>query len=100
MQSSRFELHELGAELDRTDRRILKLLQDDATLSNVALAERVNLSPAACLQRVEKLKRERVIRRVVAHLDPKQLQTGMVVLIGVVLDRSAGQVEQLLGGAI
>lgn len=77
-----------AAELDRTDRRILKLLQEDATLSNVALAEQVSLSPAACLRRVEKLKRDGVISRVVAHLDPEQLQAGMVVLIGVVLDRS------------
>jgi DNA-binding Lrp family transcriptional regulator len=74
--------------LDRIDKRILKLLQSDATLSNVALAERVNLSPAACLRRVERLKRDGVISRIVAHLDPEQLQAGMVVLIGVVLDRS------------
>jgi DNA-binding Lrp family transcriptional regulator len=77
-----------GAEWDRIDKRILKLLQSDATLSNVALAERVNLSPAACLRRVERLKRDGVISRIVAHLDPEQLQAGMVVLIGVVLDRS------------
>jgi len=85
---SRPEPDDQTAELDRTDRRILKLLQDDATLSNVALAEQVNLSPAACLRRVERLKRDGVISRVVAHLDPEQLQAGMVVLIGVVLDRS------------
>ncbi|MEL7615323.1 Lrp/AsnC family transcriptional regulator [Vreelandella titanicae] len=85
---SRPEPDDQAAELDRTDRRILKLLQEDATLSNVALAEQVNLSPAACLRRVEKLKRDGVISRVVAHLDPEQLQAGMVVLIGVVLDRS------------
>ncbi|MBS3667610.1 Lrp/AsnC family transcriptional regulator [Vreelandella boliviensis] len=85
---SRAEPDDQTAELDRTDRRILKLLQDDATLSNVALAEQVNLSPAACLRRVERLKRDGVISRVVAHLDPEQLQAGMVVLIGVVLDRS------------
>lgn len=85
---SRAEPDDPAAELDRTDRRILKLLQEDATLSNVALAERVNLSPAACLRRVEKLKRDGVISRVVAHLAPEQLQAGMVVLIGVVLDRS------------
>ena len=85
---SRPEPDDQAAELDRTDRRILKLLQDDATLSNVALAEQVNLSPAACLRRVERLKRDGVINRVVAHLDPEQLQAGMVVLIGVVLDRS------------
>lgn len=85
---SRPEPDDQATELDRTDRRILKLLQDDATLSNVALAEQVNLSPAACLRRVERLKRDGVISRVVAHLDPEQLQAGMVVLIGVVLDRS------------
>ncbi|AJY49100.1 MULTISPECIES: Lrp/AsnC family transcriptional regulator [Halomonadaceae] len=85
---SRPEPDDQAAELDRTDRRILKLLQDDAMLSNVALAEQVNLSPAACLRRVERLKRDGVISRVVAHLDPEQLQAGMVVLIGVVLDRS------------
>jgi len=85
---SRPDSDDQAAELDRTDRRILKLLQNDATLSNVALAEQVNLSPAACLRRVEKLKRDGVISRVVAHLDPEQLQAGMVVLIGVVLDRS------------
>ena len=84
----RADAHPPGAELDRIDKRILKLLQSDATLSNVALAERVNLSPAACLRRVERLKRDGVISRIVAHLDPEQLQAGMVVLIGVVLDRS------------
>ena len=85
---SRSDADQPAGELDRIDKRILKLLQNDATLSNVALAERVNLSPAACLRRVERLKRDGVISRVVAHLDPEQLQAGMVVLIGVVLDRS------------
>lgn len=85
---SRSDADQPAGELDRIDKRILKLLQNDATLSNVALAERVNLSPAACLRRVERLKLDGVISRVVAHLDPEQLQAGMVVLIGVVLDRS------------
>uniref|UniRef100_UPI0018EC1B17 Lrp/AsnC family transcriptional regulator n=1 Tax=Ralstonia sp. ASV6 TaxID=2795124 RepID=UPI0018EC1B17 len=43
-------------ELDRTDKAILRALQKDASISNVALAKRVNLSPAACLRRVERLK--------------------------------------------
>ena len=85
---SRSDADQPAGELDRIDKRILKLLQNDATLSDVALAERVNLSPAACLRRVERLKRDGVISRIVAHLDPEQLQAGMVVLIGVVLDRS------------
>lgn len=77
-----------GAELDRVDRAILRALQRDASISNVALAERVNLSPPACLRRVEKLKEAGLIRGIVALLEPKALNAGMLVMIGVVLDRS------------
>lgn len=74
--------------LDRTDRAILKALQRDASVSNVALAEKVKLSPPACLRRVERLKQAGLIRSIVALLDNEALDAGMVVLIGVVLDRS------------
>lgn len=76
------------AQLDRIDRAILKALQRDASISNVALAEKVKLSPPACLRRVERLKQAGLIRGIVALLDPEALDAGMVVLIGVVLDRS------------
>ncbi|WP_409159977.1 Lrp/AsnC family transcriptional regulator [Pectobacterium sp. B2J-2] len=75
-------------ELDRFDTAILRLLQEDASLSNVALAEKVNLSPPACLRRVERLKQLGLIKRLVALLNPDALNAGLVVLIGVVLDRS------------
>jgi len=74
--------------LDRTDRSILKHLQRDASVSNVALAEKVKLSAPACLRRVERLKQAGLIRGIVALLDNEALDAGMVVLIGVVLDRS------------
>lgn len=74
--------------LDRTDRAILRLLQRDASVSNVALAAKVALSPPACLRRVERLKRAGLIRGIVALLNPRALDAGMLVLIGVVLDRS------------
>jgi len=74
--------------LDRVDRAILRSLQRDASLSNVALAAKVHLSPAACLRRVERLKHNGPIRRIVALLDPVPLELGMLVVIGVVLDRS------------
>lgn len=77
-----------NSELDRTDRALLKLLQRDASLSNVALAEKVHLSPPACLRRVERLRQAGYIQRTVALLSPQALGAGMVVLIGVVLDRS------------
>ena len=75
-------------ELDRTDRGILRALQRDASISNVALARKVSLSPAACLRRVERLKGQGLIRGIVALLNPVPLGAGMLVLIGVVLDRS------------
>ena len=74
--------------LDRTDRAVLRQLQRDAAISNVALAERVHLSPAACLRRVERLKAAGYIRGTVALLEPRALDAGTLVLIGVVLDRS------------
>ena len=75
-------------ELDRTDRAILRALQRDASVSNVALAAKVNLSAPACLRRVERLKAGGLIKGVVALLDPDALEVGMLVMIGVVLDRS------------
>lgn len=77
-----------SVELDRTDRAILRALQRDASVSNVALAAKVHLSPPACLRRVERLRREGLIGGIVALLNPRAVGAGMLVLIGVVLDRS------------
>ncbi|WP_168561023.1 winged helix-turn-helix transcriptional regulator [Rhizobacter sp. SG703] len=74
--------------LDRTDKSILRALQRDASTTNVALAAKVNLSPPACLRRVERLRQSGLISSVVALLNPKALDAGMLVLLGVVLDRS------------
>ena len=80
-------------ELDRTDRAILRALQRDASVSNVALAAKVNLSAPACLRRVERLRAAGFIKGVVALLDPDALEVGMLVMIGVVLDRRFGGPE-------
>lgn len=77
-----------AADVDRIDRAILRQLQRDAALSNVALAAKVHLSPPACLRRVERLKRQGFIDGVVARLNPQAVGAGMLVMIGVVLDRS------------
>lgn len=77
-----------GDEIDRVDRAILRQLQRDASISNVALAAKVNLSAPACLRRVERLKQAGFISGIVALLAPKKLNAGMLVMIGVVLDRS------------
>jgi DNA-binding Lrp family transcriptional regulator len=78
----------MNEALDRTDRAILKQLQRDASISNVALATKVNLSAPACLRRVERLKKMGMIKGIVALLNPRALDAGTLVMIGVVLDRS------------
>ncbi|MBO9355266.1 winged helix-turn-helix transcriptional regulator [Bordetella petrii] len=70
-------------ELDSLDHRILAQLQRDAGLSNVALADRVGLSPSACLRRVERLKKHGVIRRIVAVVDPARVAHGLSAIVTV-----------------
>jgi len=58
-------------QLDAIDRAILSELQNDGRLSNVELAQRVHLSPSACLRRVKQLEESGVIAGYVALLNPK-----------------------------
>ena len=69
--------------LDAVDRRILRTLQQDGRLSNVDLAQQVNLSPSPCLTRVKKLESAGVISAYVALLDPVALGFGVSVFIQV-----------------
>lgn len=88
------------SKLDRTDRQILHHLQGDGRLSNVELARRVNLSPAACLERVRRLEREGVIRGYAALLDPRQLDAALLVFVEVVLDRTTPDVFERFAAAV
>jgi len=74
--------------LDPIDRNILRQLQQDAGITNNALAKRVHLSPTACLRRVEKLRETGFVKRTVAVLDPAKLDLTTLAVVGVVLDRS------------
>ena len=56
--------------IDAVDRRILAALQEDASETNVRLAEKVGLSPSPCLARVRQLEESGVIMKRVALLDP------------------------------
>ncbi len=80
-------------ELDDTDRRILRALQDNARLSNVDLAQSVGLSPSPCLRRVKTLEDSGVIQRHVSLLDPAAVGFPVSVFVSVTLER---QVESAL----
>ena len=73
--------------LDRIDINILNELQQDASLTNVELAARVNLSPSPCLARVRNLERMGVIDRRIAILDPSVLGLGVTAFIQVKLEK-------------
>ncbi|MEN0086808.1 MAG: Lrp/AsnC family transcriptional regulator [Pseudomonadota bacterium] len=69
------------------DRRILQVLQIDGRISNAGLAERVGLSPSACLRRVQELERRGVITGYRAVVDPKAVGGGVTVMVAVGLAR-------------
>ncbi len=71
--------------LDKIDHRILRELQQDASLSNVELAQRVGLSPSPCLARVRALEKSGVIRQYVALADATRLGLGLNVFINISL---------------
>lgn len=73
--------------LTRTDRRLLDILQKDARLTNLELAERVSLSPSACLRRVRALEKSGVIRRYAALVDPRKVGLGLMAFVNVKLEK-------------
>ena len=60
-------------DLDTTDRKILNLLQAEGRMTNAELAERVHLSPSACLRRVRRLEDDGVIEGYVALVDQSSI---------------------------
>jgi Lrp/AsnC family transcriptional regulator, leucine-responsive regulatory protein len=72
--------------LDAKDRRILTILQEEGRVTNAELAERVNLSPSACLRRVQLLEEAGVIDRYVALLRASRVGRADTVFVEVSLD--------------
>jgi Lrp/AsnC family leucine-responsive transcriptional regulator len=74
------------ADLDDLDLRILDLLQEDAEMPGEAIAGQVGLSASAVQRRVLRLKRDGVIERVVAVVEPRSLGRAVTVLVEVEID--------------
>ena len=67
--------------MDEVDKRILRLVQRDSTLSLNDLSEQVNLSSTPCWKRIKRLEEQGVIRSRVALLDAQKLQLGVSVFV-------------------
>ena len=73
-------------KLDDIDYAILRHLQDSARMSNVELAERVGLSAAPCLRRVQALEEAGIIRKYVTLLDSAAVNRSVAVFVQISLD--------------
>lgn len=78
-------------DLDDVDWKLLNVLQQDATLTNQELANRVAISAPTCLRRVRRLVEEGWIERQVAILSPDKLQAGLIAIVEITLDVQAAE---------
>jgi Lrp/AsnC family leucine-responsive transcriptional regulator len=84
--------------LDRVDRGLLEVLQREGRLSNVALAERVHLSPSPCLRRLKALEHDGVVEGYRAVLNREAVGLGLTVFVEVRVeghsDVLAGEIQE------
>lgn len=73
--------------MDRIDKNILTLLQNNSRLTNQELADEVSLSPSPCLRRVKQLEDKKIIQKYVALLNPEALGIHLTVLTSIGLDK-------------
>jgi Lrp/AsnC family leucine-responsive transcriptional regulator len=90
----------MNLDLDRIDLKILNCLQIDGRISNLKLAENVNLSPTAVLSRVARLTKDGYILGYEARLNPLKLGAGLMVFVEVLLDRTTPNVFEAFKAAV
>ena len=73
--------------MDKIDKQILNELQKNARISNLELAERVNLSPTPCARRVKQLEQAGIITHHVTLLDREKLGLNLMAMISVTMDK-------------
>ncbi len=69
--------------MDDTDRKILRAIQEDASLSLAQIADRVGLSPTPCWKRIQKMEKAGIILKRVALLDPAAVGSGVTVFVSI-----------------
>lgn len=87
-------------EQDAIDFKLLQSLQEDGRISNLELAERVFLSPSACLRRVRQLEEKGVIARYAALLDPSRVGLEVDAFVQVTMRRDVEQWHENFSAAV
>ena len=80
------------SKLDRIDRMILEILQNEGRIAISELASRVSLSTTPCSERVKRLERDGVIMGYHARLNPKHLDRNLLVFLEISLSAKSGDV--------
>lgn len=70
-------------KLDKSEKDILRMLQDDASLPLATIAKRVHLSLTPCWRRIQKLRDEGVLRKEVGLVDPEKVNVGVNVFVSI-----------------
>ena len=86
--------------LDRIDRKLLKLLQEDGRIATVELADKIGLSPTATSERLKRLLREGYVTGFRAMLNPAKLGRELLVFIEVGLDKTTADIFEKFAAAV
>ncbi|MGI9401971.1 MAG: Lrp/AsnC family transcriptional regulator [Rhizobiaceae bacterium] len=73
--------------MDRVDKMILSLIQEDSTLPVADIAKKVGLSTTPCWRRIQKMEEDRVIERRVAIINPEKVNCGVTVFVSITTDQ-------------
>jgi Lrp/AsnC family leucine-responsive transcriptional regulator len=86
--------------LDETDKKILRLLQEDSKLTTKELAAKVLLSPTPVFERQRRLEREGYIKKYIAVVDPHKVGNGLIVLCNIRLKQHTQSLIQQFMDAV
>ena len=90
----KYTITELMDTLDQTDLKILRILQQNARLTNKELAAQVNLSTTPVFERLKRLERNGYIKKYVAVLDAEKLNRGFIVFCNVKMRRLSKEIAR------
>ncbi|WP_259276927.1 Lrp/AsnC ligand binding domain-containing protein [Pedomonas mirosovicensis] len=86
--------------MDEIDRRLLRDLQANGRITNQELAQRNSLSPAACHDRVRRLRDQGYIKGYTAILDPHKLDRSLMIFVEILLDRTTADLFDDFAAAV
>lgn len=98
--SARHHISQQMTKMDAITKRILRELARDGRINNITLADRVGLSPSACLRRVQELERSGIIKGYRAVLDRAAMGTGFTAYIAVGLSEHSKAAQMAFERAI